>query len=162
MKISKLEFVTILLAAIFLAFTAGWFLGGSRQAESVRVETQRTLRQTEPIAAPAPTAVDDPLSRGEKININTADVARAINALLEAELAKEKQNTVVDTIEEVYTKGLDAAEQLGIEREDIENAVDSVANVAKEKVNELKDKAIEKAKEKGKEAIDEVINELVN
>lgn len=99
---------------------------------------------------------------GNIFNINTADVARAINALLEAELAKEKQNTVVDTIEEVYTKGLDAAEQLGIEREDIENAVDSVANVAKEKVNELKDKAIEKAKEKGKEAIDEVINELVN
>ena len=73
MKISKLEFVTILLAAIFLAFTAGWFLGGSRQAESVRVETQRTLRQTAAIVAPAPTAVDDPLSQGEKININTAD-----------------------------------------------------------------------------------------
>lgn len=73
MKISKLEFVTILLAAIFLAFTAGWFLGGSRQAEGVRVETQRTLRQTAAIAAPAPTAVDDPLSQGEKININTAD-----------------------------------------------------------------------------------------
>ena len=73
MKISKLEFVTILLAAIFLAFTAGWFLGGSRQAEGVRVETQRTLRQTAAIAAPAPTAADDPLSQGEKININTAD-----------------------------------------------------------------------------------------
>ena len=73
MKISKLELVTLLLAAVFLAFTAGWFLGGGRQAEGVRVETQRTLRQTEPIAAPAPTAVDDPLSRGEKININTAD-----------------------------------------------------------------------------------------
>ena len=74
MKISKLELITILLAAIFLAFTAGWFLSGSRQAEGVRVETQRTLQQTEVITLPSPTLEqDDPLAQGEKININTAD-----------------------------------------------------------------------------------------
>ena len=76
MKISKLEGITILLAAVFLAFTAGWFLGSGRQAEGVRVETQRTLRQTQAVTLPSPTPApeeDNPLERGEKINLNTAD-----------------------------------------------------------------------------------------
>ncbi|WP_243200782.1 ComEA family DNA-binding protein [Lawsonibacter celer] len=73
MKISKLELLTLLLAAVFLAFTAGWFLGGSRQAEGVRVETQRTLRQAEPIGAPAPSPSEQTPAPTELININTAD-----------------------------------------------------------------------------------------
>ena len=73
MKISKLELLTLLLAAVFLAFTAGWFLGGSRQAEGVRVETQRTLRQAEPIGVPAPSPSEQTPAPTELININTAD-----------------------------------------------------------------------------------------
>ena len=62
---------------------------------------------------------------------------------------------------------------MGVSREDIEQAFDSVTTVAKEKANQLKDKAIEKAKEKGKEAIekakekgkeavDDVLDDLLN
>ena len=62
MKISKLEFVILLLTAAFLAFAGGWFLRGSTAAEPIRVEIQRTL--------PAPTGGGGP---DGKININTAD-----------------------------------------------------------------------------------------
>lgn len=71
MKISKLEFVILLLTAAFLAFAGGWFLRGSAAAEPIRVEVQRTLSPGEtPLALPAPTGVGGP---GGKININTAD-----------------------------------------------------------------------------------------
>ena len=109
-------------------------------------------------------------------NINTGDLAYAINTLLEEQRAKEQRdaaNSVANTLEDVYQKGLDAAEEMGVSREEIEQAFDSVATVAKEKANELKDKAIEKAKEKGKEAIekakekgkeavDDVLDDLLN
>ena len=109
-------------------------------------------------------------------NINTADLAYAINTLLEEQRAKEQRdaaNSVANTLEDFYQKGLDAAEEMGVSREEIEQAFDSVATVAKEKANELKDKAIEKAKEKGKEAIekakekgkeavDDVLDDLLN
>ena len=86
-------------------------------------------------------------------NINTGDLAYAINTLLEEQRAKEQRdaaNSVANTLEDVYQKGLDAAEEMGVSREEIHQAFDSVATVAKEKANELKDKA----KEKGKEAIE--------
>ena len=105
-------------------------------------------------------------------NINTGDLAYAINTLLEEQRAKEQRdaaNSVANTLEDVYQKGLDAAEEMGVSREEIEQAFDSVATVAKEKANELKDKAkekgkeaIEKAKEKGKEAVDDVLDDLLN
>lgn len=72
MKISRLEGVTLLLAAAFLAFCAGWFLRGSGSAQPVRVETSRTLKQEEPLVLAAPTPTAGPLDGGEKININTA------------------------------------------------------------------------------------------
>ena len=55
MKISKVEFAAVLLAAVFLAFTGGWFLRGTTQAQPVWVETERTLAQETPIVfTPAP------------------------------------------------------------------------------------------------------------
>lgn len=107
---------------------------------------------------------------------NTRDLAYAVNTLLEQQRAKEQReaaNSVMSTFEDVYRRGLDAAEELGANREEIEQAVDSVATVAKEKGKELKDKAIEKAKEKGKEAfekakekgkeaVEDALNDLLN
>ncbi|WP_297212305.1 ComEA family DNA-binding protein [uncultured Flavonifractor sp.] len=55
-KISKLEFASILLAAAFLAFTGGWFLRGINQAGPVRVEVQRTLTQESPLVLTPPPA----------------------------------------------------------------------------------------------------------
>ena len=92
MKISRLEAVTILLCAVCLAFTAGWFLRGDLSARPVRVETQRTLTEAEAVAVlPSPAAPSEstpvethPAETGsapsasppaEKININTADAA---------------------------------------------------------------------------------------
>ena len=45
MKISRLEFVALLLAAVFAAFAAGWFFRGQAAPQPVRVETERTLTQ---------------------------------------------------------------------------------------------------------------------
>ncbi len=55
MKISRLEFVALLLAAVFAAFAAGWFFRGQAAPQPVRVETERTLTQETPLALPAPT-----------------------------------------------------------------------------------------------------------
>ena len=98
MKISRLEFVALLLAAVFAAFAAGWFFRGAstragtdpRRAEQrrlslpapqpVRVEPERTLTQETPQALPAPTpspsaqSKEDTLAGGAKINLNTAGV----------------------------------------------------------------------------------------
>lgn len=71
MKISKLEFVILLLTAAFLAFAGGWFLRGDASAEPIRVEAERILSPREtPLVLPAPSGTAVP---EEKININTAD-----------------------------------------------------------------------------------------
>jgi len=67
MKISKLEAVIALAAALALAFTAGWFLRGSRTAQPLTVESQRTLTVTV-TAYPSPT----PDPEIVRLNINTA------------------------------------------------------------------------------------------
>lgn len=81
MKISKVEFAAVLLAAVFLAFTGGWFLRGSTQARPVWVETERTLAQETPIVftpAPAETAAEPSaaptasVSGTGKVDLNTA------------------------------------------------------------------------------------------
>ena len=78
MKISRLEFVALLLAAVFAAFAAGWFFRGQAAPQPVRVETERTLTQETPLALPAPTpspsaqSKEDTLAGGAKINLNTA------------------------------------------------------------------------------------------
>ena len=80
MKISRLEFVALLLAAVFAAFAAGWFFRGQAAPQPVRVETERTLTQETPLALPAPTpspsaqSKEDTLAGGAKINLNTARV----------------------------------------------------------------------------------------
>lgn len=66
-KISKLEAAIALAAAMVLAFTAGWFLRGSRTARPLTVESQRTLTVTV-TAYPSPT----PDPEIVKLNINTA------------------------------------------------------------------------------------------
>ncbi len=69
MKISRLEFYTVLLTAAFLAFATGWFLRGNTAARPITVETERTLsaREAEPISLPTPSA-----RAGGRVNINTA------------------------------------------------------------------------------------------
>ncbi|MEG1858495.1 MAG: ComEA family DNA-binding protein [Pseudoflavonifractor sp.] len=78
MKISKLEFVTVLLTVGVLAFAVGWFLRGDAVGEPIRVETARTLPAAEtPRVLPTPAA--EPAIE-EKINLNTADL-EALQAL---------------------------------------------------------------------------------
>ena len=78
MKISKLEFISILLAAVFLAFTGGWFLRGACQAQPVLVETERKLVQESPVAlTPEPSASASPSAsaapvKSGKVDLNTA------------------------------------------------------------------------------------------
>lgn len=81
MKISKLELISLLLAAAFSAFAAGWFLRGASGAQPVRVETENLLAQntavvvqSTPSAEPAPQTSPEaatPSAEG-KINLNTA------------------------------------------------------------------------------------------
>ena len=67
MKISKGEGAVILLAVVFLSFTAGWLFRSGGQTQSVRAEPQRVL-ETAPLALPAPTESPET----PKIDINTA------------------------------------------------------------------------------------------
>lgn len=68
MKISRLEFVTLLLTAAFLAFSAGWFLRGNAAARPILVETERVFAPAEsPLVLPPPKE-----SRAALVNINTA------------------------------------------------------------------------------------------
>ena len=75
MKISGVEFVVLLLAAAFLAFTAGWFLRGSQSAGPVQIEvahgTGGQVVQVTQSAAPA--GQGESGHSGDKVNINTAD-----------------------------------------------------------------------------------------
>lgn len=68
LKLSGAERAVVLLTAVFLAFTAGWFLRGEQAAEPLRVETQRRL-EAAVTALPAPAVT----SGNDLININTAD-----------------------------------------------------------------------------------------
>ncbi len=87
MKISKLELISLLLAAAFAAFAAGWFLRGASSAQPVRVETENLLAQptavvvqstpaqppaTEQAAAPQTPAPDPSPSVSGKVDLNTA------------------------------------------------------------------------------------------
>lgn len=69
MKVSKPEFATLLLCAVFLAFGLGWFLRGNATATPIRVETERTLTAGEntPTVLPAPSE-----TAREPLDINTA------------------------------------------------------------------------------------------
>ena len=87
MKISRLELISLLLAAAFAAFAAGWFLRGAATAQPVRVETEHLLAQPTAVivsAAPVqpsespettepPGAAETPAaSSAGKIDLNTA------------------------------------------------------------------------------------------
>ena len=81
MKISKLELISLLLAAAFAAFAAGWFLRGASSAQPVRVETEDLLAQntavvvqTAPSAEPTPqqTAAPEQSAPAGKVDLNTA------------------------------------------------------------------------------------------
>ena len=78
MKISKLEAISILLAAVFLAFTAGWFLRGTTAPQSVRIETEHAVAQESPLVLPTSTPLPTPtpgpeqVSGGGKVDLNTA------------------------------------------------------------------------------------------
>lgn len=54
MKISKLELIALLSAAIFLAFTAGWFLRGSMTAPPLQIETEHVLMPPSGTPQPLP------------------------------------------------------------------------------------------------------------
>lgn len=71
MKLSRWEGAILLLSALFLSFTAGWFLRGNGTGEPLRVETQRTLED----GGQSLLASVDALPEAKKVNINTADAA---------------------------------------------------------------------------------------
>ena len=85
MKLSKGEALILSVAALFLAFTAGWFLRGNTSPDPIRIETGRTagpaaanisLSETAPVPAPSEEAVPPSApAPGERINIHTADAA---------------------------------------------------------------------------------------
>ena len=60
MKISRLEFVALLLAAVFAAFAAGWFFRGQAAPQ--------------PTPSPSAQSKEETLAGGAKINLNTAGV----------------------------------------------------------------------------------------
>ncbi len=66
MKISKSEGLIILLAVLFLSFTAGWARRGRASSEPLRVTTQRKLEDTQ-LDLSAPTASPELL-----VDLNTA------------------------------------------------------------------------------------------
>lgn len=89
MKISKLELISLLLAAAFAAFAAGWFLRGASSAQPVRVETEDLLARNTAVvlqstpspepasqqseAAPQPTQAEAaPSQAAGKVDLNTA------------------------------------------------------------------------------------------
>lgn len=95
MKISRLEFVLLLLTAACLAFFAGWFLGGQSAPGTVRIAAQHSpeppatssppASQTPPAASPAPEETGSAASEAQPpapspsapgapglVNINTA------------------------------------------------------------------------------------------
>ena len=81
MKISRVEWLAIVLAVAAAAFAAGWFLRDSAQAGPMQVRTERTLVQETPLVLPAPTPAQEELSKeealaaaGGRIDINTAGV----------------------------------------------------------------------------------------
>ena len=78
MKCSKGEALILSIAALFLAFTAGWSLrAGSMGGQPIRVETQRKLEPAQAVLVlsppPSPPAESGgkPLPQG-KLDINTA------------------------------------------------------------------------------------------
>ena len=74
MKISRLEYLTVLTCAVCLAFGTGWFVRGETVSVPMRVETSRTLAEEQTVLVlPQPAVTPDPLLSGEKIDINTAD-----------------------------------------------------------------------------------------
>lgn len=69
MKISKGEGAIVLIASLFVAFTAGWFLRGVNQTQPIRVETERTLKAEAAVTTlPVPT----PEPERAPIDLNTA------------------------------------------------------------------------------------------
>ena len=87
MKISRLEFVLLLLKAACLAFFAGWFLGGQSAPGTVRIAAQHSppVSQTPPAASPEPEETGPAASEAQPpapspsaseapglVNINTA------------------------------------------------------------------------------------------
>ena len=94
MKISKLELISLLLAAAFAAFAAGWFLRGAASAQPVRVETADLLAQSTALVLSAPPQMSEgtetqtpepsvaqptpagtiPTASGGLVNLNTASV----------------------------------------------------------------------------------------
>lgn len=92
MKISKLELISLLLAAAFAAFAAGWFLRGAASAQPVRVETADLLAQSTALVLSAPPQTSEgtepqtpkpsdaqptpagtiPTASGELVDLNTA------------------------------------------------------------------------------------------
>lgn len=89
------------------------------------------------------------------------DLAKAVNEYLEKQRAKE-ENSVIGAAEEALGDALEfgkeTAEKLGIDEQDINNAVDSIKHRAIEKGGEIVDEVMEKAKEKGKEALEDLLN----
>ena len=95
MKISKLELISLLLAAAFAAFAAGWFLRGASSAQPVRVETENLLAQ--------PTAVTVPVTSAQPSAVPVATGTPAPETERPAAPASGKVNLNTATMEELMT-----------------------------------------------------------
>lgn len=75
MKISGVEFAVLMLAAAFLAFTAGWFARGAQSAGPVQIEVAHSAggQVAQVGESAAPSAQASAAAPTGKVNINTAD-----------------------------------------------------------------------------------------
>ena len=98
---------------------------------------------------------------GHVFTLSKEQLAAAVTATIEKERKKIVQHAteaVQETIDSTIEYGKQKVEELGIDRSDIDNAIDSLKSKAIEKGGELVDEAVKRAKEKGKEAIDDLWN----
>lgn len=102
---------------------------------------------------------------GHVFTLSKEQLAAAVTATIEKERKKIVQHAteaVQETIDSTIEYGKQKVEELGIDRSDIDNAIDSLKSKAIEKGGELVDEAVKRAKEKGKEAIDDLWNDFNN
>ena len=76
MKISKIEYISIIIFVAVLGFGGGWFLRGDTTATPIEIETQYTVESAVVVSttAPSQTVTATPVEEPLMVNINTATV----------------------------------------------------------------------------------------
>lgn len=84
MKISKLEYISIIVCIALLSFGAGWFLRGDTVAAPVEIETQYTaassvvVATTQPTVAPTATPTPVPIASQSVGEVTVEDVVEVV------------------------------------------------------------------------------------